>query len=501
MARNKFPLAPVILAVCALGLGAYIYFYESRHASSDEAKSQHARLLPGLEAEMVQRLSFTVPASGAQPASGYEIARRPGESAASKKAEPFEGAAALRWDLFKPVQGRADRFAVENLINRLRDLDHLRAITPSTGELKQYGLDAPLATVTLTLDEKRARELKLPAQVRLELGGPTPFPEENYLRDGSGAIYVVSGGLLEGMNPPLMNLRDKRLFDFDSSEIDRIELAAAGKPAQSLLRGKERWSFTAPVADWAAPEQADTLLSSLQLLNATAFVEGAAAAPDASGLKAPVLKITVTPKKGPAQWLEIGGVAPDGATAPPASAGQPARKLRYARSSLSPAVVMLEESMLETFLAGDPVARDPAIVPLKQWVAAQFGAGPLFKLAQKPLIWSAAPMDQTQELDGGLLTARIEALQQLQNSGFGGAIAGREKELGLEPPARTLKLTGADKSALELRLGAETPQGRVLQIVGRPGVIYINQNAASFFSADGHEFFRAKSAAASAAKP
>ena len=118
-------------------------------------------------------------------------------------------------------------------------------------------------------------------------------------------------------------------------------------------------------------------------------------------------------------------------------------------------------------------------------------------------------MDKNQELDGGLLTSRIEALQQLQSGGFGGAVAGHEKELGLDPPWRTLKLTGEDKQTLEIHLGNETAQGRALQIVGRPGVIYINQNAAAFFSADGHEFFRAKSAGstpaasagASAAKP
>jgi hypothetical protein len=118
-------------------------------------------------------------------------------------------------------------------------------------------------------------------------------------------------------------------------------------------------------------------------------------------------------------------------------------------------------------------------------------------------------MDKNQELDGGLLSARIEALQQLQGGGFGGVIAAHEKELGLDPPGRALKLTGEDKSQLELRLGNETPQGRTLQIVGRPAVIYINQNAAAFFSADGHEFFRAKgagsapaaSSGASAAKP
>ena len=122
MPSNKFPLAPLILAVAALGLGGYIYFYESHRATSDEAKEQHARLLPGLEAEMVQRLGFSVPASATQPAGGYEIARRPGESVVNQKAEAFEGAAALRWDLVKPLPARADRFAVENLINRLKDL-------------------------------------------------------------------------------------------------------------------------------------------------------------------------------------------------------------------------------------------------------------------------------------------------------------------------------------------------------------------------------------------
>lgn len=493
MIRSKYPLAPTLLALTALGLGGFIFFFESRRATTDEAKEQHARLLPGLEAEMVRQINYSRPASASAPAAGYEIIRRPGASVIEKKAEPFDGAAALRWDLTHPVAGHADRPTVNALISRLRELDRQRRVTPASADLKPYGLDPPAATLLLRLDPKRAGERDLPAEVRLELGGPGRFADERYLRDGGGAIYVVSGGILDGLNPPLMNLRDKRLFDYESADIETIAIAVPGAAGQNLARAKERWTFTAPVSDWADSAKADDLLSSLQFLGAEAFIDEAPAASDAYGLKSPAVKITVTPKKGAAQWLALGAAAPAGASG---------KKLRYARSSESPAVVSVEESLLEPLLKGEPVARDPVIVPGRTWGTAQFGAGPQYRRAAGPGTWSFSPGDKTREPAGGLLDARLEALQQLRAAGFGEAIAGREKALGLDPPWRTLKLADEDKTALEIRLGAETPQGRVLQIVGRPATLYIAPAAAEFFSVDGREFLRAKAAAAPApAKP
>lgn len=491
MAARRPPLLPLILALSALGLGIYLWRVDARKPSSDEAREQRARLLPGLEAEHVRALGFS---GGAH---AWKLARREAGDAAARRGGKVAGERKAEWDLLEPVRARGEAGQVTGLIDRLVDLDRARTVAQPESDLSQYGLDKPAGVITATLDSEAAPDL--PREIKWEIGGPTPFPGERYLRDQSGAIHAVADGLLAGFDLDPAVLRDRRLFSFETTAVKTVAITRAGALFATLARGSERWSFTAPVADWAAGGAVDNFLIGLQFASADSFADETPADPAKYGLDKPAVRLELTGPDG-VEWLEVGAPAaapPAGATLSAAAALPPAR--RYARSSLSPAVVTVAESALTPLLVDEPIGREKRMLPEGDWIRAQFGAGAAFVRAGGE--WrSETPPPSGKKLNGALIAGRLLALQSAEASGFGGVIAGREKELGFASPHRKLILTGAGKP-VEVVIGAETAGGRWARVGDRPAALVLSPELVRQFPESGAEFFEPLPAApASAAK-
>ena len=485
MPRKSPSLAPLLMALTVLGLGIFIWVYESKRPTTDEANEQRARLLPGLKPEWIERLHFH------STAHDYALARRT-PSGSARKSEDLGDPGRIKWDLTAPLSARAESGSAGALMDRLVELDVVRPVGEPAVDKKVYGLDPPAGVITLALAPD-ASSRNLPRAVELKIGGLTPFPGERYLAGPGGAIVVIAGGLLEGFELDPATLRDRRLLDLESAEVEKIEISRDGKVTAALSRGKSRWEFTAPVADWAAEGDADAFMNGLQFLNAEKFIDDAPADLARYGLASPAARVTFTSKTG-AQWLEAGAEAgaDPAASAPASSPAPPPRPLRYARSSLSPAVLRVEAGALEKLLAAAPIRRDPALLPLKQWVRIQFDDGPAFTLEGTggERKWRCAGAPKGKTVAQSLLSNRLETLQQLQVKDFGGTLAGHESEFGLDHPAHHLRLTGEDKTAVELKLGKAGPGGFWLALGGRPAALLIDANAAAIFSTDGAEFLR-----------
>ncbi len=505
MPRKSPPLAPLLLALIVLGLGIFIWVYESKRPTTDETNEQRARLLPGLKPEWIERLHFH------SAAHDYALARRT-PAGSARKSEDFGDPGRIKWDLTAPLAARAESGSAGALMDRLSELDVVRPVAEPGADKKVYGLDIPAGVITLALAPE-ASERNLPREIELKIGGPTPFPGERYLAGPGGAIVVISGGLLEGFEIDPATLRDRRLLDFETAEVEKMIVARQGKVIAALTKGKERWEFTEPVADWAAAGDADAFMGGLQFLNAEKFAEDAPADLARFGLAAPAARVSFTTKTG-TQWLEVGGEIPAAEAPASSSPAQPPRAFRYARSSLSPAIAVVDNGALEKLLATSPVRRDPALLPLKQWVKIQFDDGPVFYLdgSAGERKWRCASAPKGKTVAQSLLTDRVAALQQLQAKDFGGPVAGHEAEFGLDHPAHRLRLTADDKNIIELKLGKAAPDGFWLAAGSRPAALLVDAGAAAVFSGngsgDGAEFLRddpatsaPKSSAAAASAP
>jgi hypothetical protein len=185
------------------------------------------------------------------------------------------------WRIAAPISARADFAAVEGSLERLASgrMEGIAAPEAGTGELKKYGLDPAVATVTAVSGSSRATLL---------------FGEtENallYAKDASRPIvFTVAPTLYTDVIRDLAEYRRKDLFDSRSFTTTRIELRRGSETVvleKTTADGKDTWRN----ASGATVETArvEDLLGKISNLRALSFATAAAPA-----LKSPELTVIV----------------------------------------------------------------------------------------------------------------------------------------------------------------------------------------------------------------
>jgi hypothetical protein len=269
------PRTSAILLAIALALGAFVYFYEiGGEDARREAEEQARRLFPAVEQDAVEWIALTT---------------REGIEA---RLERREGS----WSLAEPVVFPADRFAVDGMAANLAGLVSEAALE-NPQPLLEYDLDDAARTVRFSAGgQERA----------LLLGRQTPVGSNTYAKTGgSDAVYTVQTYKAQSFDKALDDLREKRILDFDTSAIQRVEARwpngrvvleraeAAGDGADGQSE-RGAWRLVAPLEARADDEVVDDLLSDLSYLRAVGFVDDPPDAAEA-GLDPPSFEVILTP--------------------------------------------------------------------------------------------------------------------------------------------------------------------------------------------------------------
>jgi hypothetical protein len=269
------PRTSAILLAIALALGAFVYFYEiGGEDARREAEEQARRLFPAVEQDAVEWIA---------------LATREGIEA---RLERREGS----WSLAEPVVFPADRFAVDGMAANLAGLVSEAALE-NPQPLLEYDLDDAARTVRFSAGgQERA----------LLLGRQTPVGSNTYAKTGgSDAVYTVQTYKAQSFDKALDDLREKRILDFDTSAIQRVEARwpngrvvleraeAAGDGADGQSE-RGAWRLVAPLEARADDEVVDDLLSDLSYLRAVGFVDDPPDAAEA-GLDPPSFEVILTP--------------------------------------------------------------------------------------------------------------------------------------------------------------------------------------------------------------
>jgi hypothetical protein len=212
-----------------------------------------------------------------QKADGLELTAGSTQLTLSKSGES--------WSIVKPIAARADYAVVEGAIERLSSAQMQGLAADQQAPLKQYGLDAPVASLTIRTGSSNAT---------LTLG-----KTENavvYAKDASRPlIFTVAPTLRMDVVKDVGEFRRKDLFDFRSFTASRVEFTRGGA-TQAFDRskdkdGKDVWKDAAGKTLDAA--KLDDLLGKVSGLRAASFETTAH-----PSLKSPVLTVTATFDKG-----------------------------------------------------------------------------------------------------------------------------------------------------------------------------------------------------------
>ena len=289
----------LLLVVVLAGLGAYIYFVDSkRPAAGVDGSSETKEKVFTVEADKINELRVT-----------YQ-----GESSVLKKE-------ADGWKMIEPAQVEADPPEAIGLATALTNVDIVRVVDENAANLEQFGLATPQITVAFKADGGAAGTLKL--------GNKNATQGEIYaLKNDEKRVFLVSSFQETSFNRKPFDLRDKKILKFDRDKADSLVLAKGANTIE-LSRSASEWKVIRPVpsrSDYTAVEGFITRLSSA---NMSKLVEQNPKDLAQYGLDKP--SMTVTIGAGSAKTVLEVGKAKDGET--------------YARDAARPMVFMVDTTL------------------------------------------------------------------------------------------------------------------------------------------------------------
>ena len=257
----------LIVVVVAIALGAFVYFYDSKHAPKTSAGETFK------------------PAFSTKPAdfSSITLERKSDTAFLQKKGSS--------WELSKPVEGKADSATIDGITADLRNLEIQRSFAAGK-DLSKYGLASPVAKIQFQ-DAKGV-------QHTIALGDKDFSGNSVYaLIDSSKpqTIALVPSSLLDDAEKSLNDLRDRSIVDMSNSQVTALTLHDSGGSIE-LKKVQAGWEITEPHPTLADSEAVDSMVSSL---STDKFTKVASETPkDAAkyGLAHPDVTLDATSKDG-----------------------------------------------------------------------------------------------------------------------------------------------------------------------------------------------------------
>jgi hypothetical protein len=285
----------LVLLLCVIVAG-FVAYRLSRQPTSEERQEQRRRLLPGFDSSVVRAITIAT-------AGGQITCRR--ESATSD------------WRLTEPFDARADRWAVDAILNRFAAAEQRSRVRPGAGEeinLADFGLDSPVRSVTMRSEDGQSWTVHIGSDSGV-----------------SGTVYAAVEGVegVLGLEESLADSLDVIAADLRSKELakrigtpDLHKVALSAKPLDDqppfvveCERADDAWQLTEPVSDLADGNEVEGVARTLYGHRASKddFVSDDPGSLADYGLDSPDLMVTIT-GSGEVQSVIFSAVTEDEAT-------------------------------------------------------------------------------------------------------------------------------------------------------------------------------------------
>ena len=236
----SLPKAIAMVALLA-ALGAYVYFIELPQAERDTEK----QIILTFEKDAIDTFTLIYP----------------DQTIRLKRAAP------AGWDIVEPVQAKADKTTIDNMLNTLVDEEVTRRLDPdASADLALYGLDEPPVKIQLALNDGT----KLP---QLSIGKDTPVGHSAYVqKEGDPQLHLTRQAFRLGMIKEVKELRDKAVLSFVNTDVKKIAISG---PEKNIVLAFTNlgWTLEQPAVNPAEAAEVLNYLSTLQGMRAEDFVE------------------------------------------------------------------------------------------------------------------------------------------------------------------------------------------------------------------------------------
>jgi hypothetical protein len=262
----------ILLVVVLAGLGAYIYFVDSKQPAGTlgpagvmtDAKTK----VFTVDADKIEEIRITAEK----------------ETTLLKKVNGS-------WQIVEPVQGEADQTEASGLASSIAGVEQNRVVEENAADLSTYGLADPRFKVSFKAADGVTGEIYI--------GERTATQNDLYaVKASDKRVFLVPSFQETSFNKKPFDLRDKRVLIVKRDDIESLEIS--GDTNLQLARTGTEWKVRRPVearGDYSAIEGVLTRIGSA---NMTKIVEqapaGGSLAPDVLakyGLDKPPLTVTV----------------------------------------------------------------------------------------------------------------------------------------------------------------------------------------------------------------
>jgi len=252
----------IALTAVLAGLGAYIYFVDSKKPASDTpVKEKVFAVDAGAIAE------FTVKAAD-------------GESTTVRKGPGG-------WQVVAPVQAAADANEPSSITSSLATLELNRVVDENPASVADFGLDPARMEIAFTVSGAQAPK-------RLLIGVKTPPGTDVYARrPGESRVFLIPASVENTFNRTTFDLRDKSVVKADRMTLDSLELTAGGSTLRFARRNEVEWNIVAPRAVRGDFGAIDGLISALSSAQVQKFIANEAADAPEYGFATPTASVTL----------------------------------------------------------------------------------------------------------------------------------------------------------------------------------------------------------------
>jgi hypothetical protein len=191
------------------------------------------------------------------------------------------------WQILKPKPLRADNFAVGDLVRSVQNGEMVSVLEEALEEggepSGKYSFAKPFASVEV-VDESGAHTLTIAK------GQDDKYHAKS--SDLPGGVYEVSSTLAEGLDKPLADFRNKKLFDFGFEDPVSVKLRD-GETRITVEKKDDKWILTSHEDRELESSKVQSLLDDLRGLRAKEFTSDEEADQEKYGLNQPALEAEV----------------------------------------------------------------------------------------------------------------------------------------------------------------------------------------------------------------
>jgi hypothetical protein len=254
----------LILVVVLAGLGAYIYFVDSkRPAASAGGSATEKEKVFTVEGDKVNELRVT----------------SKGETSLLKKTD-------AGWKLVEPSAIDAEPSEAIGIATALSTIDVVRVVDDNATNLEQFGLATPSIVVEYKTEGGGSGTLKL--------GNKNATQGEIYAlkNNDTKRVFLVSSFHETSFNRTPFDLRDKKILKFDRDKADSIVLAK-GTSTLELSRSGTEWKVVKPTASRSDYSAIEGFISRLSSANMSKLLEENPKDLAKYGLDKPAMTVTI----------------------------------------------------------------------------------------------------------------------------------------------------------------------------------------------------------------